>query len=477
MISARWRRVFDLVLGAGIVQGTSILTNILLARWLPQVEYGSYRQLFLLNQLLWAIGFSAIPTALMYFASRVDGAAAVAGVIRKHLGVVTVIALVPAIILAVMPGAVAALFDNPSLERLLPLFAPYPAAYMFHSLVATVMVTRGRTAGLPVYMSAIALLNSAAVLLTAHWTADLRVIIGVASLAAVLGAGAALALMLAMSRGAGSSGLRLREIAAYAVPLLLASGISVLGLRFDQFAVAHTLGTAMFAVYAVGAFELPLYSLLKSSSTAALMPEIAAAAKVNDWSAVLSVWQDLLRKNAAMVLPLSAALVIFAEEFITVLFGTAYRAAAPVFAIFSLLGPLRAVTFGLILRALGRTSLDFAAAVAFLVFVALAINPALRIGGLTAAAATVVSATALVALLLVILTVRASGGRIRAGQLYPPKYLLAYAALLGAFYALRLILDLAAAGALAQLAIAAFCAAALSFTQLRGLQRLTSMFR
>ena len=183
MISARWRRVFDLVLGAGIVQGTSILTNILLARWLPQVEYGSYRQLFLLNQLLWAIGFSAIPTALMYFASRVDGAAAVAGVIRKHLGVVTVIALVPAIILAVMPGAVAALFDNPSLERLLPLFAPYPAAYMFHSLVATVMVTRGRTAGLPVYMSAIALLNSAAVLLTAHWTADLRVIIGVASLA------------------------------------------------------------------------------------------------------------------------------------------------------------------------------------------------------------------------------------------------------------------------------------------------------
>lgn len=218
-VSARWRRVFDLVLGTGIVQGASILTNILLARWLPQFEYGSYRQLFLLNQLLWAIGFSAIPTALMYFASRVDGAAAVAAVIRKHLALVAVIAVVPAGILALLPAAVAALFDNPSLEGLLPLFAPYPAAYMFHSLVATVLVTLGRTARLPIYMSAIALLNSVAVLLTAYLTADLRLVIAAASLAAVLGAGGALALMLALSRGAGVAGVRIREIAVYAVQI------------------------------------------------------------------------------------------------------------------------------------------------------------------------------------------------------------------------------------------------------------------
>ena len=476
-VSARWRRVFDLVLGTGIVQGASILTNILLARWLPQFEYGSYRQLFLLNQLLWAIGFSAIPTALMYFASRVDGAAAVAAVIRKHLALVAVIAVVPAGILALLPAAVAALFDNPSLEGLLPLFAPYPAAYMFHSLVATVLVTLGRTARLPIYMSAIALLNSVAVLLTAYLTADLRLVIAAASLAAVLGAGGALALMLALSRGAGVAGVRIREIAVYAVPLLLASGISVLGLRFDQFAVAHALGTAMFAVYAVGALELPLYSLLKSGSTAALMPEIAAAVRVHDWSAVLSVWHDLMRKNAALVLPLSAALVVFAEDFITVLFGEAYRPAAPVFAIFSLLGPVRTVTFGLILRALGRTSLDFAAAAAFLLFVALAIGPAIRLAGLMGAAITVVSATALVALLLVFLTVRASGGRIRGWQLYPPRYLVGYAALLGAFYALRLVLDLAAASAVVHLTIAGLCAAALSFVQLRGVHRITSMLR
>jgi O-antigen/teichoic acid export membrane protein len=298
-----------------------------------------------------------------------------------------------------------------------------------------------------------------------------------ASIAALVGAGAALGLMLAMSRGAVAIGLRVREIAAYAVPLLLASGISVLGLRFDQFAVAHALGTAMFAIYAVGAFELPLYSLLKSSSTAALMPEIAAAAKVRDWSAVLSIWHDLLRKNAAMVLPLSAALVMFADDFITLLFGTAYRPAAPVFAIFSLLGPVRTVTFGLILRALGRTSLDFAAAVAFLACVALAIGPALRFGGLIGAAVTVVSATALTALLLVILTARASGGGIRAWQLYPPRYLVGYAALLGAFYALRLLLELAPAGALFRLMIAGLCAATLSLVQLRGLQRITSMLR
>lgn len=476
-LSARWRGVFDLMLGMGIVQGASILTNILLARWLTQFEYGSYRQLVLLNQLLWAIGSSAIPTALLYFASRVDGPAAVAAVVRKHLAVVAVIAVVPAVILAGLPAAVAALFDNPSLRDLLPLFAPYPAAYMFHSLVTAVMVTQRRTAGLPIYMSAIALLNSGAVLLTAYFTADLRLVIAAATLAALVGAGGALALMLAMSRGAGVSNVRVREIAAYTVPLLLSAGISLLGLRFDQFAVAHVLGTATFAVYAVGALELPLYSLLKSSSTAVLMPEIAAAARVNNWSAVLSIWHDLMRKNAAVVLPLSAALVIFAEDFVTVLFGETYRPAGVVFAIFSLLGPVRTVTFGLILRALGRTSLDFAAAVAFLLFVALAIVPAIRFGGLVGAAVTVVSATAMVALLLLALTVRTSGGQVRAWQLYPPRYLVGYAALLGAFYALRLVLEFAAASALVQLTIAGLCAAALCFVQLRGVQRVTSMLR
>ena len=62
-------------------------------------------------------------------------------------------------------------------------------------------------------------------------------------------------------------------------------------LKLDQVFVSQILGPGVFAVYAVGAFELPIYALIKSSSTAAVMPEITAAARKADWPAVLGIWR------------------------------------------------------------------------------------------------------------------------------------------------------------------------------------------
>ncbi|HEX7114296.1 MAG TPA: oligosaccharide flippase family protein [Steroidobacter sp.] len=462
-VSTRWRRVGDLALGTGLVQAANVLTYILLARLLTPVEYGSYRQLFLLNQVFWAVGFSALPVALNYFGASAAERSERAAVIRLHLRTTAIIAAVPALVLALGAAPIAGLLNNPALTHLLPLYAPYPAAYMFHSLVATVMIVQQRTKYVPVYMAAAALVTSVPVLIAAGWVGELRIVVMAASASAMLCAAGAIVVSLALSRDPGATQVRLPNIMAYAVPLLAAAGIGTFALKLDQFAVARLLGTATFAVYAVGAFELPLYSLLKSASTTAIMPELTAAAQRKDWDAILGIWHDLLRKNAAMIFPVSAALVTFAHEFVVVLFGERYAAAAPILALFSLLGPIRAVTFGLILRAFGYTSADLAGAVFFLVAVAIALGPAIGFFGVQGAAATVVIATVLVAVLIVLLTVRISGGRVRAWQLYPPRYLLIYAALLGALTVLQIMMILAGLNELGRLILAGLIAAAVSF--------------
>lgn len=462
-ISTRWRRAGDLALGTGLVQAANALTYILLARLLTPVEYGWYRQLFLLNQVFWAVGFSALPVALNYFGASAAGRSERAAVIRLHLGTTAIIAAVAALVLVLNAAPIAGLLNNPALGQLLPLYAPYPAAYMFHSLVSTVMIVQQRTRYVPVYMGVTALVTSVPVLVAAGWIGDLRIVVMTASGSAMLCAVGAIVASLALSRDPGATELRLRHIMAYALPLLAAAGISTFALKLDQFAVARLLGAATFAVYAVGAFELPLYSLLKSASTMAIMPEITAAAQRRDWDAILGMWRDLLRKNAAMIFPVSAVLVVFAHEFIVVLFGERYAAAGPILMLFSLLGPIRAVTFGLILRACGYTSADLAGAVFFLVVVAIALGPAIDLFGVVGAAATVVIATVLVAVLLVLLTVRISGDRVRAWELYPPRYLLMYAALLGALAVLRKLTVLAGLDELGRLILAGSIAAAVSF--------------
>jgi O-antigen/teichoic acid export membrane protein len=439
-LSPRWQRVGHMMLGTGLLQGANVIVYVLLARLLEPHAYGTYRQLFLINQLLWAVGFAAFPTSLLYFAGRVELAAAKSAIVRQHLRLVGGLAIATLALLLVAGPVATLLLNNPELRRLLPVFAVYPAAYMLTSLVAPVMIAEGRTAWLPAFTCALALVNSVPVLLTAWLDGALLHVTAAAAASGLVGGALAIAVILRVSRGAAADGATFAEIIRYAAPLLAAGGLGLIGLRMDQFAVSHLFGPAMFAVYAVGAFELPFYSLVKSSTTSVLLPEISAAVRDRDWNAALSAWRDMQRKNAALLLPVSAALFVFAEDFIVVLFGARYREAGTIFAIFSLMGPVRAITFGLVLRAMGRTDVDFWGSMLFLVVVSAFVFPLASAFGLQAAALTVVLATVVLATVLLFVTARMSGGVLKVRALYPPRILVLYGILILLFEGLRLAL-------------------------------------
>jgi O-antigen/teichoic acid export membrane protein len=470
-ISQRWRRIAHIALSTGIVQLAGVVTYVVLARLMIPVEYGTYRQLFLINQMTSAIAFSAIPTALLFFSGRCHDQRERSAVIRRHLWLVAILGTTVAAALALGAEPVAYALGNPALASVVPLFAIYPAAYMLNNLVAPTLVVRDRTALLPLFTTGLALLHSVPVILAGLWSGRLTIIVTTATVAAAVSAVMALAILLAASRDPGRTNIGFRQIYGYAGPLLMAGGISMIGLKLDQVFVSQILGPGVFAVYAVGAFELPIYGLIKSSSTAAVMPEITEAARKADWPAVLGIWRDLQGKSAVLLLPASAGLVVFAEEFITLLFGEGYRGAAPVFAIFALLGPVRAVTFGLILRAMGKSWQDLTAAMIFVLLVAVSLYPAIVLGGLVGAAIAVVGATFVVAALLLIMTARATAGALTVSVLYPRQVLLAYLGLLAGFALVRAGADALQADALAKLILCGSLAAAISFALLYGRRR------
>lgn len=427
-----------MMFGTGILQGANILSYIVLARLLSQADFGTYRQLFLINQLLWAISFSAFPASLLFFAGRALGDAEKAAIVRQHLYIVSGLGFLVFLTLLVSGPLIGLMLNNPEIVQLMPIFAVFPAAYMLSSLLGPSLIAKGATHLLPRLTGGLALINSIPVLLVAWMGGALQQIVGATALASIASAAVCLGIILYKTSTAHRlKSVNLRPILGYSFPLLATAALGLLGLRLDQIAVSHFFGPAVFAIYAVGAFELPIYSLVKSSSASVLLPELSQAVREQNWSRVLSIWQDMQWKNAAMIMPVSAGLFVYSHEFVEVLFGHEYSEAAPIFAVFTLLGPVRATTFNLVLRAMGRTRTELAGTSLFVMLAAALIYMFAPLYGIVAAALAVIGALCAYCILLLLLTVSASDNALRVLQLLPPWLPLTYGILLILFAGLR----------------------------------------
>ena len=80
----------------------------------------------------------------------------------------------------------------------------------------------------------------------------------------------------------------------YSWPLLMASSLSIVGLKADHVVVASVLGTLAYAIYSVGAFEIPVFNLLQNSVTSVLIPKITELLKANDFEQAV-IYGVLLR--------------------------------------------------------------------------------------------------------------------------------------------------------------------------------------
>lgn len=434
--SSRWRTIAQMALGTGILQLANMVTYIALARLLIPEEYGTYRQLFLISQLVWGIIFAALPSTILYFGGRASSAQEKDAIVRQHLWLVAICGMAVFAMIFAGRNIAANAFGNPELARLLAWFSLYPAAQMLIQLVPPVLILKEKTRLMPMYTAGVALFTTSAVVGAAWLYRDVDAVVLAATGMACLSAAAATILTLRLSNRPTHADTSIYEILQYGWPLLLATAVGMVGLRLDHIAVSNLLGPVLYAVYAVGAFEIPIYSLIKSSSGSVFLPEISRLAKSEAWASVLAAWRDMQRKNAALIFPLSAFFFAYSEPLIVTVFGAEYRESAPIFAVFALLAPVRFIAFNTIMRATGHTRFDLFAATFFLLVIATIIWPVTSRFSLLGAAIAVVAGTYTMGFLMLVLTRSATGARFSIPQLYPPRLIVSFAVLVIALWSL-----------------------------------------
>jgi O-antigen/teichoic acid export membrane protein len=154
----------------------------------------------------------------------------------------------------------------------------------------------------------------------------------------------------------------------YGFPLFIATYIGLITLNIDKVIVNKLGGTAQFAIYSIGALEIPIIALLVKSITTIAYPEIVKNIVENNMNKASKIWFDNLIKISYISFPIIIVFMFFSKEIIVGFYGQKYLAAVPVFKAYCLILLWRNSIYGTILSVSGKTILiTVYSAVAFVV--------------------------------------------------------------------------------------------------------------
>ena len=175
----------------------------------------------------------------------------------------------------------------------------------------------------------------------------------------------------------------------YGLPLAATGLAGTLGYQFDRLVVGVKFSPQEFAVYALGAVEVPIGLLIAAAVSNVLLPRLTVLWRDGDRDALIAIWREATRKTSLVLLPLFAFMMAMSADLIRLLYGPGFSESVDVFRVYLLLLPLRIATWGLIPQAIGRTAVNLHASILILVAnacVALAlIGPLGTIGAAVAA--------------------------------------------------------------------------------------------
>ncbi|MEF3694328.1 MAG: oligosaccharide flippase family protein [Candidatus Cloacimonadota bacterium] len=326
--------------------------RIRLARVLSQSDYGSYRQLFLIYTTLSTILLLGLPQSMLYFIPKLSDEAQRRRFIARSVDLVSLLALIMTITILIFRPLISKAFSNPQLYPLLIVFAFYPL-YMFVSQIYSAIMMGRKQADKVVKFSIFSMAT------------DLVLILGTAVLIRKLEY-IVLGLMIAAFAQWLYARISLRREGSayefnwdeykrqfkYSLPIGLSSIIGILAVQLDKIVISGYFNPAQYAVFAVGAMELPFIGILVNSVYSVVLPAMSSSDSPDD---LAQLYRGAVRKNALLVFPLAVLFFVLASDVMSFLYSVRYEGAAVFFRIYLLTLPIRVGIFGMIFQAANRT--------------------------------------------------------------------------------------------------------------------------
>jgi O-antigen/teichoic acid export membrane protein len=321
-------QAFWIAIGSLFSFGFGIVSSMILSRYFPKDDYGTYKQVIYVYTTLLTVFTLGLPKAFSYFLPRVPENQA-KNVIKKITNLFFLLGALFSILLYVLSPQIASFLKNSDLELAIKIFSPVPFLMLPTMGLEGILSTFRMTKFMAVYTicTRILMLLCVAIPVIFFNTGYKEAIIGfvIASFITFL-----LAIYFkylpVKTKGNDIAELNYKEIFKFSLPLLTASLWGVLLKSTDQFFISRYFGTEAFAEFSNGNMDLPFIGMIVGATATVLSPIFAKIhhEKLDPKTEIFPLWMSTFKKSAMLIYPLLIFSMFFAKELMIVLYGNKY---------------------------------------------------------------------------------------------------------------------------------------------------------
>jgi O-antigen/teichoic acid export membrane protein len=335
----------------------SMISAVILARYLDKTEYGTYRQVLYVYNTLLVLFSAGLPRVYGYFLPRYNLAEG-KNIVWKVTKLLFVCGFTFSLCLFLLSNPIAFALNNSELELGLKYFSPIPMLLVPTLGLEGIFSAYRKTTYIAIYnvlsrLVMLIMIILPIILIEANY---LYAIYGwiISSIFALV---MAYFFMSIPFKGVDSksSALSFKEIFRYSLPIMIASIAGIAITSSDQFYISRYFGIEVFAEFANGFIQLPFVGMVVGATSTVLMPLFSKMVyDRTDVNKLIELWQNALKKSAMIIYPLVIMFIYFAEETVTLLFSSTYSNSAIYFQIALVVNFFNIIMFAPLLLSLGK---------------------------------------------------------------------------------------------------------------------------
>ncbi len=149
----------------------------------------------------------------------------------------------------------------------------------------------------------------------------------------------------------------LKKLWVYGFPLYLATFTGLFSAYLDKAIVNIFEDDTTFAIFAVGAFEIPIFAMLSAAFSQQIFPKMVRFIESNKESEAKLLWLLTTKKVSFLTYPFILIAMFFADDIIFFVYSKDYTASVTLFKTYLLVLLFRNNNYGILLTAKGQTKL------------------------------------------------------------------------------------------------------------------------
>lgn len=352
-------QAFWISLGSLFAFGFGIVSSMILSRYFPKEDYGTYKQVLYVYSTLLSVFTLGLPKAFSYFLPRTPINQA-KNLIKKITNLFFLLGGSFSVVLFIFSPQIAVILKNPDLELALKIFSPVPFFMLPTMGLEGILATYRRTQFMAVYT----VLNNVLKLLFVALPVILfkggyiQAIIGF-TIASFICFVVALYLKYLPVKNAGNEHcpISYSEIFRFSLPLMYASLWGIIISSADQFFISRYFGAAVFAEFSNGALELPFVGMVIGATSTVLAPLFSKQIykSADPRKDIFPIWLSVFEKTAKIIYPLVIYFWFFADIVMMVLYGEKYIDSGIYFRIKLISNLFTLITYAPLIIAMGAT--------------------------------------------------------------------------------------------------------------------------